>query len=65
MVDSVERQALRHASGLAGGDEPLARRLGISIATLETWLTGEVSVPDEKLLALLSLLLESMERRSA
>ncbi|HWA37967.1 MAG TPA: hypothetical protein VG873_08900 [Burkholderiales bacterium] len=65
MGDSVESQAIRYASGLAGGEESLASRLGVSLATLRVWMAGAEQVPDDKLLALLNVILEAMERGSA
>jgi DNA-binding transcriptional regulator YiaG len=65
MGESVESQAIQYASGLAGGRESLATRLGVGVATLELWLSGQEQMPDDKLLALLNVILESMERQSA
>lgn len=65
MGESVESQAIQYASGLAGGRESLATRLGVELATLESWLSGQEQMPDDKLLALLNVILESMERQSA
>jgi len=65
MVDTVEAQALRYAARLAGSNERLAMQLQVSVATLDRWLGGEEAMPDDKLLALLSLLLDAMGSREA
>jgi transcriptional regulator with XRE-family HTH domain len=63
MVDTVEAQALRYAARLAGSNERLAMRLQVGAPTLDRWLSGEEPMPDDKLLALLSLLLDAMDSR--
>ena len=60
MVESVERQALRYASELVGGPDALAKRLGVSPEVLQDWLEARRALPDEKLLALLDLILKAL-----
>lgn len=64
MVESVESQALRYASELVGGRDALADRLGVRSEVLQDWLEDRSTLPDEKLLALLDLILKALGPQS-
>jgi hypothetical protein len=57
MATPVEEQALRYASARVGGDESLADRLGATPEMLQAWMYDGAELPDDKLLALVDLLL--------
>ena len=50
-IDARKRQLLERASKLVG-EEQLARRLNVSSALLESWLSGDATLPDGKLMDL-------------
>lgn len=50
-IDARKRQLIERASKLVG-HEQLARRLNVSSALLEAWLSGDATLPDGKLMEL-------------
>jgi DNA-binding transcriptional regulator YdaS (Cro superfamily) len=50
-LDARKRQLIERASKLVG-QEQLARRLNVSPALLEAWLSGDATLPDGKLMEL-------------
>jgi transcriptional regulator with XRE-family HTH domain len=51
ILDARKRQLIERASKLVG-NEQLARRLNVSSALLEAWLSGDATLPDGKLMEL-------------
>ena len=56
-MQSVYRNALQHAATIAGEDK-LARRLRVSAAVLESWLSGRNHIPSGVFLAVADYLAE-------
>lgn len=50
-IDARKRQLIERASKLVG-QEQLARRLNVPSALLESWLSGDATLPDGKLMEL-------------
>lgn len=61
MVDSVEGMALKYASELLGGQDALARRMAVPPEVLQDWMDGRGELPDDKLLALLDIILKAID----
>lgn len=58
MPTAVHKRALQRAIDLAGGMEPLARRLKVPPATLKFWLNVASPLPDDMFLKIVDLLLD-------
>ena len=51
-IETRKQVILKKAAKLFGGREQLARHLGIPPHLLESWISGDVTMPDGKLFAL-------------
>jgi DNA-binding transcriptional regulator YdaS (Cro superfamily) len=52
------RRLIENASKQAGGDEPLAQRLGVTVETLESWAEGRSQPPPKALALLISIVFD-------
>jgi len=60
-MSSTAPRLLQAASEVAGGIQPLARRLGISQPMLAKYMSGALPVPDAILLHAVDMLLEERD----
>lgn len=58
------RNTLAYALTIAGNERELAARLGVGVAQIANWLSGDAEIPDGIFLALVDLLYRSDARYS-